>query len=127
MRVRDRDRPNPAGRLHRGDGRVVDETDAIPEQGKRRVPQQERALADGKGRLGADADEVGPLGPEHVGMGRSELGERGPHLTAPADILALVFAHGAALGRLDRFGVLDAAGGADETGHETEKYVNSKQ
>jgi hypothetical protein len=57
VRVRDRDRPEPAELLDAGADLVVDERYAVPEDVPFRAPDEERALADREAWVAADADE----------------------------------------------------------------------
>src|SRR5262249_41570944 len=88
---------------------LVEQRDAVPQQVAVAPGHEQRALADGEARLGADAGEAG-LVAELVAMRAGQLGRRRPPLAVGRDVLARVLADRAALGRT---GELDPAGGAD--------------
>ena len=58
MRMRNGDGADAAARAYFGDGFIVQQGDAIPEQISAPRLQEQRALADGKFRFGTDAEEV---------------------------------------------------------------------
>ncbi len=74
----------------------------------------QRPLADGKLRLGGDADELRALHVELVAMGGLHLLERGPLLPAGGHVLPLILADGAVLRRQRGVGLLHATGGANK-------------
>jgi hypothetical protein len=82
MRVGDRDRRDPAQRADERRRRGVGERDAVPQQVAALGAQQQRALTDGEGRLGADADHAGLVFAIAVEMGRRERRQRRPGLSA---------------------------------------------
>jgi hypothetical protein len=114
VRVRDRDRSQAAGRLDVRADLVVEERDAVPQDVPAGRADEQRALADREARLAADPDEAWRLLADLGAVVAPELAERRPALAVPADVLALVFADGAARRRLGAFRELDPAGDADE-------------
>src|SRR5919107_1472127 len=73
--------------LDLGGGRVVEQRDAFPQEVRVAPRDEQRALADGELRLGADADELA-LGPDRVLVVRCELRERRPPLAVRWHVLA---------------------------------------
>src|SRR5438309_1805919 len=110
----DRDGADTAELSHRIDRCVVDHGDAVPQQVAFRGSNQQRALADGKGRFGADADQV-QIVAHLVVMLVAQLLEGRPSLAGPSDVLPLVVADGAAVGCLSAGRELNAAGDTDMT------------
>jgi hypothetical protein len=111
MRVADRDRADSAQPADLGDEVVIDVGDHVEEHVAAGGTDQQRALADGGRRVGADTDDAGSLllHPAPVTL-PGQLRETRPLLAIPADVLALIGADGAILARA---GILDAAGLAD--------------
>src|SRR5258705_7319022 len=117
MRVRDRNGGNAAETLHDLDRGGIDEWDAVPQDVARGRAQQQRALADGKFRHRADADQAGLVLPVAIEMPVRERIERGPPLAAGRDELTLVLADRTRRRRLIRRRELAAAGLAEEGRH----------
>ena len=101
--MRDGDGAEAAETLHDLDGRAVDECDAVPEDVAVGSAKQDRALSDGKLRLGADPDQAGLVLAKTVEMPVREPLQRGPSLAAGRNELTLILADradpGAALPR----------------------------
>ena len=99
VRVRDRDRGNPAQLLDLGDDLVVDQAQAVPKDVAVLVLDQECPLADGEVRLdGQAAEPLLLLLPDDVMALRQRL-QRRPFLPALRHPLALVLADRATGGR----------------------------
>ncbi len=117
VRVRHADRVDAAELGDPGARRVIQQRHAVPQDVAARRAHQQRPLPDREGGLHSDADQVGLLLADHRRALGADLGHGGPLLAAPADVLPLVQADGAAAGRLLGVGVLDGAGPADPRGH----------
>ncbi len=109
VRVGDGDRLEPATRFDRGNGRLVDEGHAVPEQ---RLDVQ-RPLADRERRLEADAEHVVVDVFDACLVTLSELLRRRPPLPVVADVLALVETDRTRVRRLGGVSELRSAGYAD--------------
>ena len=117
VRMRDRDRREPAAALDLGGGRVVEQRDAVPQQVRVAVGDEQRALADGELRLGPDADEVA-LRRGSCSRGRRRRSSSVVHcLAAKPDVLARVGADRARLRRALALGELGPARHADRHRH----------
>jgi len=114
VRVRDRDRGEPAELLDARADLVVEQRDAVPEDVPARSLDEERALADREARRRADADQARLLLPDVRAMVAPKVIERRPPLPVPADVLALVLADRAARRRLCALRELASARDADE-------------
>lgn len=99
MRVGDRDRGDAAQSLYPADRIAIDEANAVPKKVTGAILNQEPTLADGELGFGPDAPNSWALWIERVAMGGSEIVQRDPLLPLQSDILALIFADGASLGR----------------------------
>src|SRR5919108_4993373 len=114
MRDGDRARAAPPTQLlYRA---LVDDGHAIPQHVASWGRNQERALADGEGRLGADAEQAEVV-VQLVSMFLPQLLERRPTLARPADVLPLVVTDRTAFRRVIDERELHAARRADKTGH----------
>ena len=89
VRVRDRDPGEAAAPLHFGGGLLVEERDAVPEQVRAAIRDEQGALPDRERRLGADADEAGVVADPVASLG-AQLGERRPTLAALGHVLTRV-------------------------------------
>ncbi|OIQ64286.1 hypothetical protein GALL_541620 [mine drainage metagenome] len=58
MRMRDRDRDEAAHCTNQRFGRIVEQRNTVPEDTTSRGPQQQRALADAKSRMGMDLEQI---------------------------------------------------------------------
>ena len=114
MRVRDRDRGDPAELLDPRAELVVEERDAVPEDVAAPRRDEERALADREARLAADPEEARPLLADLGAVVAPQLLERRPALAVATDVLPFVLADRAARRRLGSLGELASAGDADE-------------
>src|SRR3984893_4556033 len=114
--MRDRDRANPAEFADRLDGRVVDHSEAVPQQVALRRANKQRALAYGKRRLGSDPSKAAVVA-HLVAMFLAEIVKGRPALPRPTDVLPLVFTDRALLRRPFGRSELDAAGCADIVRH----------
>ena len=117
VRMRDGDGAQAAETLDEGDGGLVDERDAIPQDVAVRRANEQRALADGETRLGADADQARLVLAEGVEMADREPVQGRPRLSARRRELALVLAHAALSRRSSARRILHAARRADEGWH----------
>ena len=117
VRMGDRDGGDAAETSHDLNRGFIDEGDAVPEDVADRRAQQQRALADGKLRHRADADQAGLVLPVAIEMAARERIERRPFLSAGRDELTLVLADRTPRRRLIRWRELAAAGLAQEGGH----------
>jgi hypothetical protein len=86
--------------------------------------QQQCALADGKFRLGADAEKLRRFVLESIVMIRSQLFERRPLLTLLTNKLPLILTDRAARRRLGGSAKLSAALNADEVFHRDESLCS---
>lgn len=93
MRMRYRDRTDPAARIDFGDCSIVHQRNAIPEQISGRRFHKQSALADGKFRLGANAEELRRFFFETVLMIGCETFKCCPFLAAMPDKLAFILAN----------------------------------
>jgi hypothetical protein len=114
VRVRDRDRAEPAELLDAGADLVVEQRDAVPEDVPARCLDEEGALPDREARRRADANQARPLLPDVRAMVAAKIVERRPPLAVPADVLSLVLADRAARRRLRALRELTSARDADE-------------
>src|SRR5215470_141280 len=80
MRMRDRDRLEPAEALDHRDGRIVEQRDAVPEHIACWREHKVRMLTDRESRQCADADQSGLMLAERIGMARREPLRRDPAL-----------------------------------------------
>jgi len=109
VRVVDRDRAQPAERPDSAGEVGVEQRGAPPEDVAAPPGDEQRALADAE--LGGDADpDEAMVVAELVPVRPAQLLEGRPALAAPADVLALVLADRAPLGRA---GVVGRAGETD--------------
>src|SRR6266536_1870619 len=111
MRVTDRDRADAAQLADLCEHVIVDVGDHVPQHVPPGRAHQQGALADGSRRRGADTHHTGAflLDPAAVAS-RTQLGERGPLLPVPADVLTFIQADRAVRART---AVLNTAGFAD--------------
>jgi hypothetical protein len=117
MRVGDRDAGDAPTPAHRRHSRFVHQADAIPQEPAGAVPHVERPLPDAELRIGPDPGQPRRFGLDAVSMAGAELIQRGPPLALPADVLPVLAADEALLGRDGAVRVLGAAGDADEGWH----------
>jgi len=103
------------------DEAVINQRYAVPQDVAIGVCDQQRPLADGKRRFHADPVEAQFLQSDGILMRLPQIIERRPLLTLPTDVLPLVSANVALLGRLVALGELGAAGGADGIRHGSAK------
>jgi len=115
--MRDADRGNPAEPLDQRDGRGVEHCDRVPQHVPMPRAHEQRALADGEMRLGADAEDARLILVIGVAVTHRERVERGPCLPTRWYVLALLLANRAVRRRCVTRRILCAAGGADECGH----------
>jgi hypothetical protein len=109
VRMRDRNRAHLPARPHRFERDVVDQRDHVPEHVSLRRLRKQQALPDPKLRLDTDAEEATIL--SHLAaILPGELLEGQPTLPVEADVLALVLADRATLGRP---GVVGCTGNAN--------------
>src|SRR5690348_1642787 len=80
MRMRDRDRLEPAEALYHRDGRIVEKRDAVPEHIACWCDHKVRVMTDRENRQCADADQSGLVLAERIGMARCEPLRRDPAL-----------------------------------------------
>jgi hypothetical protein len=106
-----------AAGAHFGDGFIVQQGDAIPEQISAGRLQKQCALRDGKFRLGADPEKVRCFVFKPVVMIAGEPARCGPFLTGVTNELPFVFAYGAGGRRVCRLVKLRSALYADEVLH----------
>ena len=123
VRVRDRDRGEPAAPLDLRRGRLVEQRDAVPQQVGVAVGDEQRALADRECGIGADAGQRA-LVAELVGVAGGQLGQRRPALPGLRDVLARIEADRARRRRGLRVRVLGPAGNADEPLHGAQHYAS---
>jgi hypothetical protein len=93
MRMRDGNGTQAAETFDEGDGGLVDERNAIPQYVAVRRANEQRALADGKTRQRADANQARLVLAKGVEMARREQVKRRPGLPTGGRELALVLAH----------------------------------
>src|SRR5215470_18608453 len=117
MRMRYRDRADPAARVYFCDCSIVQQRDAIPEQISRWRLQEQRSLADGKFGFGANAEKSVRFFFETVSMIGCETFQCGPFLPAMVNKLPFVLTNRAAKRRLGGLGKLRSALHADEILH----------
>src|SRR5207253_4320513 len=114
MRVRHRDAVKASARPHRRDARVIDESEAIPQDVARRSLDEQRPLADADRWIGADPGqarlELAHLDPTAL---PTELVQRNPALSLGWNILPFVVADGAICRRTIARRLLHPAGPAD--------------
>jgi hypothetical protein len=114
MRMRNRDRADTAARVHLGNGVVVEESDAIPEQISSGRLQKQSTLAYRKFRFGADPQKAWRFFFEAVVMISRQPFECRPFLASVTNKLPFIFANGTACRRLRAFSELRPALHADE-------------
>src|SRR5689334_9253328 len=91
VRMRDRDDDQRSVSLHGGDGGLIDERYAVPEDVPGRSADQKRALADAELRLRADADDAGFHFAKDIPEALLSHGcQGGPSLSVMTHVLALV-------------------------------------
>ena len=113
VRVRDRDRGEPAAALDLGGRVVVEQRHAVPQQVAVAERHEQRALADRELRLGADAGQLALAGGSRCVCSRRSSSSVVQRWPAVGDVLALVLADRAVVGRRVGVRVLDPAGDAD--------------
>ena len=109
MWMTNRNGGNAAESANRCDGRIVNQTDAVPQNIPGRSLDEIRLLPDGNLRLGANSREVRRDRAQNVFMFGAHFSERRPHLTFEIDILPIIFADTAMRGLVRRRGILCAA------------------
>src|SRR5438552_2366045 len=118
MRMRHRDAGQPTPTFDRGDGRVVDKTQAVPEDIAGGGLHQQRSLADPNRWLGPDPGQSGfQLADVGTSALRLQLLKRRPTLSLRRYVLAFVLTDRAVRRRFRAGGMLHAAGPADVGGH----------
>ena len=109
MRVGDCDRGNTTQRLNPGDGVVIEEANAIPQNVTAAGLNQEPTLTDGELWFRPDAPNSRALLIERVAMRGSQILQSRPLLPLQSDELAFIFAYGAAFRRAHGRGKLGPA------------------
>jgi hypothetical protein len=122
MRMRHRDRLQPAERAHMGDGLVGPERNAIPHHAAIRLAQKQRALPDCEGWLDRDADDIEIVAPDKL-VSLREVLAREPALAGPVHELPLILADRARARRLETVGKLCATLEAGPEGHEANLVI----
>jgi hypothetical protein len=117
MRMRNRNRPDAAARVHLGNGVVVEESDAIPEQISSGRLQEQSTLAYRKFRFGADPQKMWHFLFDPVVVISRQTFERRPFLSFVTNKLPFIFANGTAWRRLLSFSELRPALHADKILH----------
>src|SRR5579864_2687382 len=117
MRVGNGDGIDAAETLDHRHSRVVERSNAIPQNIAVVRAHEQRPLADCECGRGTDADDAPLVFPERVGVGLSQSLKRGPGLAARGHVLALLLADDAMNGRLRALRVLRATCGADRERH----------
>ena len=125
MRVRDRDRGEPAAAPERVDDLFVQQRLAVPEHVSALAGDDERTLPDRELGLAADAEQPGQLIADLGAVRFAELVERRPLLPFDRHVLARVLANGTATRRLPRLGELRAARRAQEERHRAEVTLDA--
>jgi hypothetical protein len=114
MRVRNGNGADAAARVHLGNGVVVEESDAIPEQIPSGRLQEQSTLAYRKFRFGADSQKTWRFFFEAVAMISRQLFERRPFLASVSNKLPFVFANWTVWRRLGFLSKLRSALRADK-------------
>src|SRR6266496_2691095 len=117
VRMRNCDRADTAARVHLGNGVVVEESDAIPEQIASGRLQKQSTLAYRKFRFGADPQKTWRFFFETVAMISRQAFERRPFLASVTNKLPFILADWAPWRRLDCFRKLRSALHADKIFH----------
>ena len=117
MRMRNGNGADATARVHLGNGVVVEESDAIPEQISSGRLQKQSTLAYRKFRFGADPEKAWRFFFEAVAMISRQPFELRPFLAFVTNKLPLIFANWAAWRRLRPFSELRPALHADEIFH----------
>ena len=117
MRMRNGNGADAAARVHLGNGVVVEESDAIPEQISCGRLQKQSTLAYRKFRFGADPQKAWRFFFETVVMISRQLFERRPFLASVTNKLPFIFANGTPWRRLDCLRKLCSALYTDEIFH----------
>ncbi len=117
MRMRNGDRTNAAAHVDLGDGFVVQQRNAIPEQTSTGRLQKQCALSDGELRLRADAEKLWRFIFDTIVMIARQAVERYPFLTAVTNELPFVFANCAVRRRFGSRAILRSALHADKVFH----------
>ncbi len=125
MRMRDRDRLQPAECTHLSNRRVGRERHAIPHHTAAGVGNEQRTLADGKMRLDLQPDEAEIVAPDQF-VALLHLLAAEKTLSAPVHILALVLANEAGGGRRGRIRELSAALKAGPEGHDDDRMQGKR-
>src|SRR4029453_14671297 len=119
VRVRYTDNLQATERIDQRDRRRVQHRNAVPQNISIRCTNNQRALADGKGRLCPNADHSGLVLAVLIEMSSRQRRQRCPSLSAWRNVLPLFFANGALPRRDTARRILGAAGGANKRVHLT--------